>query len=159
MVRRKRLADQDLRRYLRLYKDNYKLISEAYYGDCSLHATLVPFTYDFTTEDLDYITATQINLYLSQLTYVLVACTVEGGDHPIVPTSVSEAYFERMHAGRLFFLENFQRMRDPIWKTEPITAEIKIEKVRRISGSFFAFLSFSINHGKCHGELKIGMKE
>ena len=152
------ISKNKLNNYLSLYKDNYRFVKKASYDGLKLRAQINPFVYDFTNEDLDYITATQIALYLSQLTYVLIGNILENEIHPLLNNSILPKYFEKMHDGRLFFLDLKQRMRKPIWKNQEIYAEVKLDKVKKSSNSLFGFITFSINENACTGSLKIGME-
>jgi hypothetical protein len=152
------LPHEQLEQYLSLYKEESRHILSAQYSNMQLQAELKPFAYTYTCEDLDYITATQISLYLSQLTYVLIGTVIKNGDHPNAPSSLFPVFMDKMHAGRLFFLEINQRMREPIWKTEPITAQLTLTKLRKTPTAYFGFLQFAINTRKCSGTMKIGME-
>lgn len=80
----KEIKEAALRQYLGLYPTQYQLIKNAYYLQDRLKAELIPFIYPFTNEDLDYITATQIHLYLSQLAYVLMAKSITDPDYSVI---------------------------------------------------------------------------
>lgn len=152
------ISNDNLTKYLSLYKDNYRFVKKASYEGFKLKAEIEPFAYEFTSEDLDYITATQIALYLSQLTYVLIGNILENELHPLLHKSIFLEFFKKMHEGRLFFLDLNQRMRKPIWKKNKIYAEINLDKVKKSSNTIFGFISFSINDNSCNGSLKIGME-
>ena len=152
------ITQDQLAQYLSLYKEDSRYIISAQYFDMQLEAELKPFAYSYTCEDLDYITATQISLYLSQLTYVLIGTVIKNEENVDAPTSLLPVFLDKMHAGRLFFLEIDQKMQQPIWKAEQINAKLKLTDVRKTSTAFFGFLSFAINEHKCTGTMKIGME-
>ena len=116
------------------------------------------FRYPFTTEDLDYVTATQIPLYLSQLTYILLGAAIQRRDFQEAVGDVLERYFHQMQAGRLFFVDVKQTMKRPMWKTEPLIATLQIDSTRRLRNTGIVFVSYSINDGACYGDLKTAME-
>lgn len=154
-----KVAEEHLAEFLALYPSEHRYVSEVDYADCQLKARLEHFAYPFTAEDLDYVTATQIPLYLSQLIYVLLGSVIRFGDSPDLPPSLERTYFEQMRAGRLFFVQVNQKMTGPMWKNAPLSASLVLNSVRRHRGSLFGFVSFSFNDGACAGELKIAMEE
>ena len=152
------LTEEHLDKLLALYPPEHRYVSKVDYAACRLDASLRHFAYPFTTEDLDYVTATQIPLYLSQLTYVLFGSVIRFDDHSLLPSSLEPAYLESMLAGRLFFVQVDQKMTGPMWKNAPLSASLVLNSVRRYRGSLFGFVSFSFNDGACAGGLKVAME-
>lgn len=151
------VSKQLLSEYLSLYPKHHRFISSAQYRSGSLKAALEHFQYPFTVHDLTYVTATQISLYLSQMTYVLVSESIKDSSQALSHFIASPDFNDRMHAGQLFFLDLRQRMRRPLRKTGPLSATLTIRSTKRIGGNLFAFLDFSIGDGQCTGNLTIGM--
>ncbi|WP_276974266.1 hypothetical protein [Flavobacterium filum] len=154
------IEQSEIENYLGLYEPNYRLIKNATYDAGLLKAELVPFRYVFTTEDLDYITATQIHLYLSQLTYILVAKCLKDKEYDIISKHISfEEFVNKMYAGRLFFVNINQKMKKIIYKNElPIIAELKVHSFRHLNDTGFCEIDFKISDDACIGNLLISMK-
>jgi hypothetical protein len=150
------ISPPELDEYLALYPQENRRILSARYHNRSLTASLQHFPYPFTQHDLDYVTATQLTLYLSQLTYVLIGAALRAQDHPDIPARFTDHFFSMMHAGRLFFVDLRQKMRRPIWKSDSITATLDLTETRRTSTTFFVFIAFDINNRSCAGTLTVG---
>lgn len=154
------IDQEEINEYLGLYREEYRLVKNARYFGGKLQAEIIPFRYIFTKEDLDYLTATQLHLYLSQLTYVLVARCIKDKEYDLISKQVSiELFVTKMFAGRLFFAGIKERIKSPIYKKDvPISAELSIRSVHRVKNSVFAKISFEIGSNGSVGELLIGVK-
>ena len=101
-----------MQKYLTNYLPQYQLIKNARYEQGCLKAEVIPFIYPFTNADSDYINATQLQLYLSQLTYVLVAKSIVDPNFTMFSKLVKiETYMEKMVERRLFFANLEQKMK------------------------------------------------
>jgi hypothetical protein len=156
----KEIEEAELRQYLGLYPTQYQLIKNAYYSQGHLKAELIPFIYPFTIEDLDYITATQIHLYLSQLAYVLMAKSITDPDYSIISKVVKyDTYMDKMFAGRLFFANLNQKMKKVIFKkNKSITAEMKILSAKRVKGAGFCEVEFVLGERACYGNILLSIQ-
>ena len=154
------IEQPEIDKYLGLYHKDFRLIRNASYGTGRLVAELIPFRYTFTIEDLDYVTATQVHLYLSQLTYILIARVLADSQYDGLSRFVTMGDFmDKMYAGRLFFVSVTEKMRKIIYKHEtPINAELAIVSNRKLGGSLFSKIEFNIGDKACTGELLIGME-
>jgi hypothetical protein len=154
------IDQKEVESYLGLYEPEYRLIQNATYKNGILNAELIPFRYIFTTEDLDYITATQIHLYLSQLTYILVAKCLKDNDYDIISKHIKfDDFVNKMYAGRLFFVNINQKMKKIIYKNElPIKVELKVHSFRHLNETGFCEIDFKISDDACVGNLLISMK-
>jgi len=154
------LEKKEIDIYLGLYKNKYRLIGNCNYENGKLFAKLKPYCYTYTIDDLDYLTATQLNLYLSQLTYILIACAIKDPTIEELSENLYESYMQKMFDGRLFFVEISHKMKEMILKnSSDINAEIQIISIKRIENSIFAKLKYSISDNFSVGELLIGMKK
>ena len=156
----KEIPASEIEQYLGLYPPLYQLVKNAYYEHGSLHAELIPFIYPFTIEDLDYITATQIHLFLSQLTYVLIGKSITDPDFTLLSKIVTyDDYANKMHAGRLFFAKLEQTMKRVIYKKNlPIYAKMKILNARRVGKTGFCEVEFDVNDGACFGNILLSQQ-
>lgn len=154
------IKEAELRQYLGLYPTQYQLIKNATYLKGHLKAELIPFIYPFTAEDLDYVTATQIHLYLSQLTYVLIAKSINDPDYAELSKLVKfDSYLDKMFAGRLFFANLNQKMKKVIFKKNlPIAAEMKINWAKLVKGTGFCEVDFVIGNKACFGNILLSMQ-
>ena len=111
------IKEAELQKYLTNYQAQYQLIKSARYAEGCLKAELIPFIYPFTNEDSDYVNATQLHLYLSQLTYVLIAKSISDPNFPMLSKLVNfETYMNKMISRRLFFAKLEQTMKKVIYK-------------------------------------------
>lgn len=156
----KPLTEAELSQFLGLYPQEYKLIKNANYKEGHLKAELIPFIYPFTKEDLDYITATQIHLFLSQLTYVLIAKSISDPEYTVLSKLVKmDTYMDKMFAGRLFFANLEQKMKRVIYKKNlPITAEMKINWAKVVKGTGFCEVSFDLGNEACYGKILLSVQ-
>lgn len=154
------IKDAELQKYLGLYPPQYQLIKNARYSGGALKAELIPFIYPFTNEDLDYITATQIHLYLSQLTYVLIAKSITDTNYTALSKLVKfDLYIDKMFAGRLFFAKLEQKMKRVMYKNNlPISAELKISNARLVKGTAFCEVEFDLGNKSCFGNMLLSMQ-
>lgn len=156
----KEISESELGQFLGLYPERYQLVKNAYYENGCLKAELIPFIYPFTSEDLDYITATQIHLFLSQLTYVLIGKSIVDPDFTLLSKIVKyDEYRDKMFAGRLFFANLEQKMKRVIYKKNlPIKAEIQIKSARLVKGTGFCEVEFNIGNKACFGKMLLSMQ-
>jgi hypothetical protein len=156
----KEIPAHEIEYYLALYPERYQLIKNAYYEQGHLKAEVIPFIYPFTTEDLDYITATQIHLFLSQLTYVLIGKSIVDPKFTMLSSIVTfDTYTDKMHAGRLFFAKLEQTMKRVIFKKNaPIMAEMKILNARRVGKTGFCEVKFDMGGGACFGQILLSLQ-
>jgi hypothetical protein len=156
----KKISQTEIEKWLELYKSEYRLVKNAYYANGLLTADIIPVNYIFTTDDLNYLTATQIHLYLSQLTYVLIANCLNDSEYKVVSKYLTfEDFISKMYAGQLFFVDINQKMKKVIYKNnEPITSELKIIYSRKVGKSIFFEMSFDIAKGSCIGTILTSMK-
>ena len=113
-----------------------------------------------TNEDSDYVNATQLHLYLSQLTYVLIAKSIIDPDFTMLSKLVNlETYMDKMISRRLFFAKHEQTMKKVIYKKNlPISAEMKIVSVRVVKSTGFCEVEFNLGIKACYGKLLLSMK-
>jgi hypothetical protein len=156
----KKISQTEIEECLGLYKPEYRLVKNAYYANGLLTADIIPVSYTFTADDLDYLTATQIHLHLSQLTYILIANCLKDPEYKVVSMHITfEDFISKMYAGRLFFVDINQKMKKVIYKNnEPITSELKIIYSRKVNQSIFFEMSFDIAKGSCIGKILTSMK-
>lgn len=149
------VKDDVLARYLGLYPKQYQLVKNVAYQEGSITAELIPFIYPFTTEDLDYVTATQLHLYVSQLAYVLIGLSLEDEAYPVIRKLLPfETYETKMHAGRLFFTKLDQTMRRVIYKRNlPIKASMKVQDIRSVRGTRFCTVQFDLGQQATTGTI------
>ena len=149
------LTHQEIDRYLGTYLEQYKLIKDIKYFQGEIEAELIPFIYPFTKEDSGYVNNTQINLYLSQLTYILLAKSISDKSFTLISNLISSADFDkRMHERQLFFTNINLKMKKVIYKKNmPIRGRIKISNTRKIAGRIFCDLEFDLHKGSCSGTL------
>ena len=152
------LSEKEVHNLLELYKKEYRLIENVNYEKGSINASLIPFRYNYTSEDLDYLTATQLNLYLSQLTYILIGTAIKDKKFTELSPQLYETFITNMYKGRLFFVRIDQRIKKMIRKESNIYVSIKIIKIRKIKKTIFAKIGFSFCGKSSQGELIIGMK-
>jgi hypothetical protein len=157
----KEIPASEIEQYLGLYPPLYQLIKNAYYENGSLKAELIPFIYPFTTEDLDYITATQLHLFLSQLTYVLIGKSITDPEFTLLSKIVTyEDYANKMYAGRLFFAKLEQTMKRVIYKKNmPIVGQMKILNARKFGKTGFCEVEFDIGGGACFGNVLLSVQQ
>lgn len=149
------LSNHEIERFLGTYLDEYKLIKDIKYSAGEIEAELIPFIYPFTKEDSGYVNNTQINLYLSQLAYVLMAKSATDKNFPMVTKLIEyEEYEKRMHERNIFFGNIVLKMKKVIYKKNmPIRARMKMISVRKISGRIFCDIEFDLAKGSCFGNL------
>lgn len=154
------IKEAELQKYLTNYQAQYQLIKSARYAEGCLKAELIPFIYPFTNEDSDYVNATQLHLYLSQLTYVLIAKSISDPNFPMLSKLVNlETYMNKMISRRLFFAKLEQTMKKVIYKKNlPISAEMKITGVRVVKGTGFCEAEFNLGNKACFGKLLLSMQ-
>ncbi len=153
------LTENEIIDLLSLYHEQFRLIKEPVYENSKLTAFLLPYRYTYTFEDLDYITATQINLYLSQLTYLLIGSAIKDNKFKNIPKNFYEIFIKNMHKGRLFFVKVNQRMRKMIPKNrELIPAEMIILNYKHIGKTLFSEIKFSIDYKASEGKLLVAMR-
>ncbi len=153
------IKEAEVQKYLTNYLPQYQLIKNARYEQGCLKAELIPFIYPFTNDDSDYVNATQLHLYLSQLTYVLVAkCIVDPNFTMFSKLVKIETYMEKMVERRLFFASIEQKMKRVIYKKNlPINAEMKINGVRLVKGTGFCEVEFNLGNKACFGTILLSM--
>jgi hypothetical protein len=151
-----KLSEDKVAGWLDLYKAEYRYVTEASIGNRELFALIRPMRYEFTIDDLSYLTATQLTLCLSQCTYLLLGEVIERNQHPAFGADFMGQFRALMHAGQLYFLRVEQRMTRPILKDQPAMAVLKAERFRRIRNSVIGTISFAINGDACQGQLNVG---
>lgn len=154
------IKDFELQKYLANYQAQYQLIKNARYSEGCLKAELIPFIYPFTNEDSDYVNATQLHLYLSQLSYVLIAKSIIDPNFTKLSKLVSlDTYLEKMASRRLFFAKLEQTMKKVIYKKNlPISAEMKITEVRGVKDTGFCEVEFNLGNKACYGSMLMSMQ-
>jgi hypothetical protein len=156
----KPITETEIGQFLGIYPPQYQLIKNASYNQGHLKAELIPFIYPFTNEDMDYVTATQIHLYLSQLTYVLIAKSIIDPNYSVLSKIVKmEMYIDKMFAGRLFFANLEQKMKRVIYKKNlPISAAMKINWAKVVKGTGFCEVEFELGSDACFGKILLSVK-
>ncbi|MBX7164078.1 MAG: hypothetical protein K1X49_10305 [Saprospiraceae bacterium] len=156
----KPLTEAELSQFLGVYPPEYQLIKNAAYKEGHLKAELIPFIYPFSKEDPNYITATQIQLFLSQLAYVLLAKSISDPEYTTLSKFISlDAYTDKMFASKLFFANLEQKMRRVIYKKNmPISAEMKINWAKVVKGTGFCEVEFDIGNEACYGEILLSVQ-
>lgn len=149
------LSNQEIERFLGTYLDEYKLIKDIKYANGEIEAELIPFIYPFVKQDSGYVNNTQINLYLSQLAYILMSKCAADKDFPMVTKLILyDEYEKRMHERNIFFGNITLKMKKVIYKKNlPIRARMKMVSVRKISGRIFCDIEFDMAKGSCFGNL------
>lgn len=152
----KQLTNQEIEQFLGTYREEYKLIKDIRYAQGEIEAELIPFLYPFTKEDSGYVNNTQLNLYLSQLTYILVSISVSDKEFPLISKLItSEAFSKRMHERNLYFTNITLDMKKVIFKKNlPFRAKMKILGIRKLSGRIFFDFEFDLGKGSCKGTMK-----
>lgn len=150
-----KLSNQEIERYLGTYLDEYKLVKDVKYANGEIEAELIPFIYPFVKEDSGYVNNTQINLYISQLAYILMAKCAADKNFPMVTSLIGyDEYEKRMHQRNIFFGNMVIKMKKVIYKKNlPIRASMKMASVRKLSGRVFCEIEFDMGKGSCFGTL------
>jgi hypothetical protein len=154
------VKDAELQKYLGIYHAQYQLVKNVYYEKGAIKAELIPFIYPFTVDDADYVNATQLHLYLSQLAYILIAKAITDTEYTDLSKIIKfDLFMDKMIAGRLFFAKLEQTMKKVIYKKNlPISAEMKIKNVRMVKGTGFCEVEFNIGNSACSGNLLLSMQ-
>lgn len=154
------VKDQEVQKYLGIYHPQYQLVKKVFYKDGELKAELIPFIYPFTVDDADYVNATQLHLYLSQLTYILIAKSITDSEFITLSKLIKfDLYMDKMVAGRLFFAKLEQTMKKVIYKKNlPISAEMKITGARVVKSTGFCEVEFNLGNKACFGKLLLSMQ-
>lgn len=154
------VKDAEVQKYLGIYHNQYQLVKNVSYENGSLKAELIPFIYPFTVDDADYVNATQLHLYLSQLTYILIAKAISDTGYTELSKIIKfDLFMDKMVAGRLFFAKLEQTMKKVIYKKNlPISAEMKITGVRVVKGTGFCEVEFNLANKACYGKLLLSMQ-
>lgn len=149
------VKDVEVQKYLGIYHAQYQLVKNVLYEKGAIKAELIPFIYPFTVDDADYVNATQLHLYLSQLTYILIAKAITDNEYTELSKIIKfDLFMDKMVAGRLFFAKLEQTMKKVIYKKNlPIRAEMKIKNVRMVKGTVYCEVEFDMNDGSCRGKL------
>lgn len=155
----KPITEDEISQFLGIYPPEYQLIKNASYNQGQLKAELIPFIYPFSKEDPNYITATQIQLFLSQLAYILIAKSVNDLEFTELSNIIKSDEFEnKMYAGKLFFANLEQKMKRVIFKKElPISAIMKICAVKTLNDSRFCEVVFDLGHESCIGKILLSL--
>lgn len=155
----KPITEAEIGQFLGIYPPEYQLIKNASYNQGHLKAELIPFIYPFAKEDPNYITATQIHLFLSQLAYVLIAKSIIDPEYTVLSKIMDlNEYTDKMYGSKLFFTKLEQHMRKVIYKKDtPISAEMKINYVKNIKGTAFCEVEFDLGSQACFGRILLSL--
>lgn len=154
------IKDAEVQKYLGIYHAQYQLVKNVFYEKGAIKAELIPFIYPFTVDDADYVNATQLHLYLSQLTYILIAKAITDTEYTDLSRLIKfDLYMDKMVAGRLFFAKLEQTMKKVIYKKNlPISAEITIISVRIVKGTGFCEVEYNLGNKACFGKMLLTMQ-
>jgi hypothetical protein len=152
----KQLTNEEIEQFLGTYREEYKLVKDIRYAQGEIEAELIPFIYPFTKEDSGYVNNTQLNLYLSQLTYILMSISVMDKEFPLISNlATSKEFNEHMHDRSVFFTNITLRMKKVIYKKNlPFRARMKVIGIRKLSGRIFCDIEFDLGKGSCTGTMK-----
>ncbi len=150
------LSDKEIQRYLGTYKDQFKLIKDVKYESGMIQAEIIPFIYPFTMNDSGHVNATQINLYLSQLAYILMAKSISDTTYEALAKLVNaEEFNKKMHDRNLFFGSMHLKMKKVMKKKLALRATMKITSIRKLSGKIFCDVAFDLGKGSCIGNVLV----
>lgn len=149
------LSKHEIEQFLGTYLEEYKLIKDIKYSGGKIEAELIPFIYPFTKEDSGYVNNTQINLYLSQLTYILLAKSIRDKSFMLISNLLSyDEFNSQMHNRQMFYTNINLKMKKVIYKRNmPIRAQVKVLSAKKVAGKIFCEIEFDLNKGSCIGTL------
>lgn len=151
------VTNNEIERFLGTYKARYKLIKGVSYSKGMIQAEIIPFIYPFTNEDSGHVNATQINLYLSQLAYILIAKSIADPSYVKLANFIqTEEFNKKMHDRNLFFGAINTKLKRVMHKKQfKLQATMQIESVRKFSGRIFCDVSFDLGKGSCTGNVLV----
>ena len=151
------VTNNEIDRFLGTYKAQYRLIKGVSYSNGAIEAEIIPFIYPFTQEDSGHVNATQINLYLSQLAYILMAKSIADTSYTALTKYINPDEFnKKMHNRSLFFgAINTKLKRVMHKKNFKIQATMHIASIRKVSGKIFCDVSFNLGKGSCTGNVLV----
>lgn len=151
------VTNKEIEHFLGTYKAQYRLIKDVSYISGMIQAEIIPFIYPFTHEDSGHVNATQINLYLSQLAYILMAKTIADPSYEALKTAIkAEEFNKKMHERSLFFGAITTKLKRVMHKKQfKLQATMRIESIRKMSGKIFCDVSFNLGKGSCTGNVMV----
>lgn len=149
------VTNTEIERFLGTYMPQYRLIKDVSYSSGMIQAEIIPFIYPFTLEDSGHVNATQINLYLSQLAYILMAKSIADPSYAALTKYINPGEFnKKMHDRNLFFAAINTKLKRVMHKKNfKLQATMQIESIRKISGKIFCDVSFNLGKGSCTGNV------
>jgi len=141
---------QYIKETLSIYKSEYIYLDSAIWNNSELIGWFKLEHYPFTKEEhIDYVTASMLMLYLSQLGYIYTRKLCEKNLLPFNIRITTQEFFHLRDAGNIVFVEFDKiKFRKRIAISEsPLQIKMRLTHVRIVRGSPIGNLSFEVGRG------------
>ncbi|MFC2082328.1 hypothetical protein ACFLQT_01210 [Bacteroidota bacterium] len=157
---RAKLTDDFIQETLNIYKPDYIFLKEAYWESNELIGRFQLRHNQYTKEEfIDYITASTLILYLSQLSYVLGRLiTVENPSRSDLKITIDK-YIEIRDKGN-FLITNLSGLKfnkKIFLNMNELSIKLKCNRIHKINGNYLGEFEFVVEDGCANGRLNIAM--
>lgn len=92
-------------RFLILYPPDKRMITRCQYSNGKLQAHLIPRDVEYSTTKLDYYSASQLVLAISQMGYLLGGLAILDDGFESLPRQTYETYLKRLRASECYYIK------------------------------------------------------
>ncbi|MCK4787168.1 MAG: hypothetical protein KAV87_25640 [Desulfobacteraceae bacterium] len=137
---------------LQWYRPDCVFVREFQYYGGNLRATVIPRALDYGIIDMQYLTATQFTLVLSQMAYVLTACLCLDPSIEKLQVRNYETLLENIPSGKCLLTSQNWVFRKMISKDRTSQATLTSERVKILHKRLILRCGLNIGDGAVFGE-------
>jgi len=105
-------------RFLVLYPPDKRMVRHCEYSDGKLQAVLIPRDVEYSSAKLDYYSASQLVLAISQMGYLLGGLAILDDSFANLPRWTYETYLKRLRASECYYMKLDMAFRSKLLKSE-----------------------------------------
>ncbi len=140
--RGKEIYMEPWKEFLALYPEDEIYIKTSNYQDGQLYAELIPRAITYSNITVNYFTANQITLIISQMGYILGGMAISDPGFLDLPSTMIEQYKQKLLDGEVYFARFNIKFKKKFYLSKNAQAFMKIDKVKFFKNSVITNLSF-----------------
>jgi len=154
------LSRQYIFETLSIYKPEHIYLDSAIWIGSELIGRLKLEHYPFTKEEhIQYVTASMLMLYLSQLGYIYARVLCEKGLFPSDINITMQEFFNLRDEGNIVFvgLDNIRFRRKIAISESPLEIKMRVKRVVIVKGNLIGDISFEVAGGVFNGSIRVAI--